>query len=280
MKNIERVVVYSILGVMGLALVYTATPLKNFFSTESEQSAADPTPITPTPVQTAIPSPSKTTTTGLPDSAVTPGSVYSKDEQKICTGQILKRSVSATTKEEIYQKYGIFSKQKGQYEIDHLVALQLGGSNSRENLWPMTTPEHNLKTQLDNKLKDLVCKQKTLQLTQAQVAVKTDWIVAYKKYIVSPPGTQTLPISSPVSRPISQPVTVTQPSSQASKPHEILENNEKFFVTSEGVKVRVASSVHRPTKETVDSVNLSNKGRQDICDYYKIDYKYLDCDKK
>jgi hypothetical protein len=280
MKNIERVVVYSILGAMGLALVFTASPVKSIFSTERNRSAVNPTPTTPTPVQTAAPGPSRTTATGLPDSTVTPGSIYSKDEQKVCTGQTQKRSVSEKTKEEVYQKYKIFSKQKGQYEIDHLVALQLGGSNRSENLWPMTTPQHDLKTKLDNKLKDLVCKQKTLQLAQAQIAVKTDWIAAYDKYVVSVAANPTPPIPQPVSQPIPQPVTVTQPSSQASKPHIITEKGQKFFVTSEGVKVPVAPSVDRPTKETVDSVNLSDKGRQDICDYYKIDYKYLDCDEQ
>ena len=46
------------------------------------------------------------------------------------------RDVPQPLKEQVYRSYGVTSRQPGEYEIDHLVSLELGGSNSARNLWP------------------------------------------------------------------------------------------------------------------------------------------------
>jgi hypothetical protein len=38
----------------------------------------------------------------------------------------------------VYKAYGIISHQPHEYEIDHLISLELGGSNSIRNLPPWT----------------------------------------------------------------------------------------------------------------------------------------------
>jgi len=40
------------------------------------------------------------------------------------------RNVPAEMKREVYREYGIISHGPGDYEIDHLIPLELGGSNS------------------------------------------------------------------------------------------------------------------------------------------------------
>jgi hypothetical protein len=40
------------------------------------------------------------------------------------------RDVPAETKRQVYREYGITSHGPGDYEIDHLISLELGGSNS------------------------------------------------------------------------------------------------------------------------------------------------------
>jgi hypothetical protein len=73
-----------------------------------------------------------------PDPKLTPGDAFDVTVQDICVpGYSRKvRSVPAEMKREVYQEYGITSHGPGDYEVDHLIPLELGGSNSIKNLWP------------------------------------------------------------------------------------------------------------------------------------------------
>jgi hypothetical protein len=46
------------------------------------------------------------------------------------------RNVPQSLKEKVYAEYGIRHHAPGEYEVDHLISLELGGSNSIRNLWP------------------------------------------------------------------------------------------------------------------------------------------------
>src|SRR6202162_4092340 len=74
----------------------------------------------------------------LPDPSLTPGSTFDVTAQDVCTpGYARKvRDVPAEMKSQVYREYGITSHGPGDYEIDHLIPLELGGSNSIKNLWP------------------------------------------------------------------------------------------------------------------------------------------------
>ena len=73
-----------------------------------------------------------------------------------------------------------------EYEIDHLISLELGGSNSIRNLWPqsyITQPLNaHIKDELENKLHALICSGQ-LPVEQAQQEIAQDWVAAYQKYI-------------------------------------------------------------------------------------------------
>src|SRR5439155_24149492 len=73
---------------------------------------------------------------GLPDSACTPGALLSTGtKDAICksgyAGSV--RNVPESEKNKDYAEYGITSRLPGQYEVDHLVSLELGGSNDISN---------------------------------------------------------------------------------------------------------------------------------------------------
>jgi hypothetical protein len=124
----------------------------------------------------------------LPSPALTPGDVLTTDAKVVCTPGYTKtvRDVPQSVKNQVYRAYGITSHKPGEYEIDHLVSLELGGSNSIRNLWPqsyVTEPQNaHVKDTLENVLHELVCSGK-LSLKEAQKAIATNWIQAYEQYV-------------------------------------------------------------------------------------------------
>ena len=68
----------------------------------------------------------------------------------------------------------------GDYELDHLVPLCLGGSNAAANLWPQPSPDYHVKDELEFALCSYVCQGK-VPLAQAEIA--DNWIGAAKRYL-------------------------------------------------------------------------------------------------
>lgn len=95
------------------------------------------------------------------------------------------RDVSAATKKRVFKNYNLDAKS-GNFEVDHLISLQLGGSNDVGNLWPQSyvSQPYNarMKDNLENVLHDLICAKK-LDLKTAQKEIATNWINAYNKYV-------------------------------------------------------------------------------------------------
>src|SRR5258708_4718387 len=93
----------------------------------------------------------------LPDKLCTPGSILTNVTDKdVCVhGYTEKvRNVPQSLKREVFAQYGI-TKDFGTFEIDHLVSLELGGSNDISNLWPEAYANPNgarVKDQVENYL--------------------------------------------------------------------------------------------------------------------------------
>jgi hypothetical protein len=121
---------------------------------------------------------------GLPDSACTPGALLAgATKDKICVPGYSSgvRNVTTAEKDQVYAEYGIASHFAGQYEVDHLVSLELGGSNEIANLWPelaSPTPGFHQKDAVENYMHDQVCSG-ALTLQDAQYKIATDWLAVY-----------------------------------------------------------------------------------------------------
>jgi hypothetical protein len=108
------------------------------------------------------------------------------------TGSV--RNVSEATKHAIEQEYGLVPKSYGRsLEIDHIVSLELGGSNDPANLYPELAvppnhqPGYHVKDKVENAAHQAVCSgQITLAYAQHQIAA--NWELLYKRLFGAPPA--------------------------------------------------------------------------------------------
>ncbi len=128
----------------------------------------------------------------MPNSRLTPGDVLPVElaDIQVRGYSATVRDVPIAVKRAVYASYGIAHWVTGEYEVDHLIPLSLGGSNSTKNLWPesyMTEPWNaHTKDQLEYRLLTLVRAGK-VDLKVAQHDIATNWIAAYKKYVSPTP---------------------------------------------------------------------------------------------
>jgi hypothetical protein len=111
-----------------------------------------------------------------PDPKLTPGAIFDGvTAVQVCVAGYSSsvRSVTTATKNKVYAEYGITTHPTGAYEVDHLISLELGGSNDIRNLWPEKyTGADNAhdKDKLENSLHADVCAGR-ITLAQAQHAI-------------------------------------------------------------------------------------------------------------
>jgi len=73
-------------------------------------------------------------------------------------------------------------------EIDHIVSLELGGSNDIANLFPepgFGPADYHVKDRLENRLHDLVCSG-AMTLRAAQQGIARDWEALYTRVFGTP----------------------------------------------------------------------------------------------
>jgi hypothetical protein len=145
--------------------------------------------ITPTPLVSIQSAQSKCQIKGvLPDSLCTPGAIDPKVTQDsiyqtICVKgytATVRPPVSYTNKLKLQQitDYGYADRNPKNYEEDHLISLELGGSPSDpKNLWPEPGSSPNPKDEIENLCNKKVCSGQ-ITLTQAQQEIASNWQTA------------------------------------------------------------------------------------------------------
>ncbi|MGO4857072.1 hypothetical protein [Arthrobacter sp. 2MCAF14] len=133
-------------------------------------------------------------TTGeyLPDPACTPGATDPAVTQENIDSTICMSGYTATVrppasntdkvKAESLREYGQVAMKTTEY--DHLISLELGGTNSVSNLWPepnksSATGTTNPKDAVENTLHRAICAHK-VALSAAQEAIAHNWVTAVK----------------------------------------------------------------------------------------------------
>lgn len=135
----------------------------------------------------------------LPDRRCSPGAYASRlTKAVICsasfrTGPV--RNVSEATKHQIEREYGLPAKSYGHtLEIDHIISLEVGGSNDPANLYPEELtlanhqPGYRIKDKVETKAAKAVCAGR-ITLFYAQHQIAANWELLYKRlYGVMPTG--------------------------------------------------------------------------------------------
>lgn len=130
----------------------------------------------------------------LPDRSCSPGAVYSKlTKSVICSASFRTgdyRNVPAAEKHAVEAEYGLEPRPYGStLEIDHIVSLELGGSNDIANLFPEradVAPGYHVKDKLENRTHELVCAGR-LSLRSAQHRIASDWEALYRRVFGTSP---------------------------------------------------------------------------------------------
>jgi hypothetical protein len=124
----------------------------------------------------------------LPDPKLTPGDTFpGVTADDVCTPGWSRahRDVTEAMRDQVYAEYGR-TRAPGCCEVDHLIPLELGGSNDMKNLWPQPDDPHPgdaEKDQLENDLHKRVCEGK-MPLVDAQKCIASNWVECWKTYVV------------------------------------------------------------------------------------------------
>jgi hypothetical protein len=122
----------------------------------------------------------------LPIAALTPGATARVSADDLCAGRgPSNEAVAPAVRLAVLRDYGMEDLPAADYELDHLITPELGGSSDRRNLWPERYGSRvwnaRVKDELEQLLPSLVCRG-AVDLTTAQRDIAADWIAAYKKY--------------------------------------------------------------------------------------------------
>lgn len=134
----------------------------------------------------------------IPDSKLSPGDIRTSNKEDVCSTvnhkistKEIRKGLSSSVKKQAFLNYRLSGNHTGYCkilqgcELDHLIPLELGGSNDIKNLWPEPyNGEWNahMKDALENKLHYLVCKD-VISLPEAQKLISSDWKSAWMKYM-------------------------------------------------------------------------------------------------
>src|SRR6185503_17230124 len=127
----------------------------------------------------------------VPRRSLTPGAAFAVGKARICVSgySASVRNVPQAEATAVYDRYGVAHVPYA-HEVDHLVSLEVGGSNAITNLWPEPYAGRwgaRTKDVLEDRLHDLVCSG-TIGLRYAQRIEARNWVAAYRRYVGTPPA--------------------------------------------------------------------------------------------
>jgi len=121
----------------------------------------------------------------LPAKDYTPGKTAKVTKDEVCSVDYVNsvKPVKDRDAADALSSYGL--QPSSGRELFQLIPSSLGGTNDKENLWPLPNSREfgpAQKKALDDQLHKMVC-DGSLELKTAQDALKRNWMDAYRKYV-------------------------------------------------------------------------------------------------
>jgi 5-methylcytosine-specific restriction endonuclease McrA len=113
---------------------------------------------------------------GAPLMRLTPGATLTRRRAIVCARGYASRirSVSAHRKDSVFARYGVPAAERRGYVIDHLIPLELGGSNAITNLFPQDTASARVKDRVETWAKREACTGRQ-SVRALQSKMRRDW---------------------------------------------------------------------------------------------------------
>jgi hypothetical protein len=124
----------------------------------------------------------KITSKNSPNKILTPGVILTMDSVFICNQGYLEkiRNVPESLIEQVFKDYKIkYPPKNNTYVIDHWIALEVGGSNDKKNLWPQPYEDGQKKNKVEKYLYSRIC-NRTMNMSEAQSRIK-NWTYTYQE---------------------------------------------------------------------------------------------------
>ena len=211
----------------------------------------------------------------LNDLRVTPGVTFHVTVATICRSgySTSVRNFPESEKNQVYAGYGITRHAAGQYEIDHLISLELGGSNAMGNLWPeLNNHPHgylNSKDILENRLHALVCTGK-VSLRSAQTLIASNWVTTYHRFLGAWPKANAVPPTTtttiaPVATTIAPVATTTAPVATTTAPVATTTSGAGATTTTQVGDVQITSLISSVAPGGHESLTAHSSKPNDSC---------------
>lgn len=110
----------------------------------------------------------------VPNPKLTPGKIAERDQDR--------QGVTLAMEQRVFARYRIPWSRRGEFKIDHLIPLELGGADSIENLWPQSRRAKPYGADRKKLLTQVLLARTAagqITLAQAQEQISKDWIDAF-----------------------------------------------------------------------------------------------------
>jgi hypothetical protein len=114
----------------------------------------------------------------VPNPKLTPGRVAERDKDR--------RGVTVAMEQKVFSRYRLAWNRRGEFKIDHLIPMELGGADTIDNLWPQRVNARPYGADRKELLTEVLLEKirtGKMTLAQAQEEIRRDWIDAFIDHV-------------------------------------------------------------------------------------------------